>query len=496
MRIVAPVRLTAMAAAAWLAAGGSVAAEGREGPEAERRSDTFAYEVPRATPMPLRAIIEEGIVFGLSFAGYVLKPLDAPEAHRVSLGDKLRLTRSGLVLDADNIPTNYPGHAVAGMYYYTVARGNRLPVPGALAATAASSALWELSEYREPAALNDLIVTTAGGFAFGEAFTQLGAYLERDGSAWSRLLAFAVQPAKTFHDRLDGLRPARGVPFGAHAVELSVIAGARRSGSSGVFLESGIGASARLLRIPEYGAPGRAVRALLDGEATALGAELAWGNGGLADAAVLAESSLAGLYARDFDASGAGQDLLLVAGTAFDYQRRAEPGSFGGPYDYLVLLRVPGVSLRHRWLAGDAAVETTVDAAITFGAVQPYPLLGRPSDIPGVPGVTAVEGYYHGIGVMAAPALAVRAGAFGAGAAARFDRLRPVTARDVDPPSAPRVPMSDGRDELRAWIRWRMPWRGLEAEASLTRRVRWGRAGDLRSEQEESAALLGVGVAL
>ncbi|HTN51321.1 MAG TPA: DUF3943 domain-containing protein [Anaeromyxobacter sp.] len=471
------------------AAPGSPAAPGEPAPAADEATFAYAGEAPPA--MPWRAAIEEAAIFGMVLTFYAIQPLGAPGARPPTLAEKLTFSSRGLDFDADNLPTNYPGHSVAGMWYYLVARGNRLPVAGALAATAASGLAWEMAEFHEPASINDLVNDVAGGFALGEAFTQLAVLLEREGLP---VLAFLAAPPKALHDLADGGRARTGPYPGAARAGISLLSGVRWAGACAAAPTWGMATRIDLLRIAEYGAPGSGWRWLLDGNATALGAELLWDPSQLAEVDVLAAASLVGLYAREVDGDGDGQDLVATLGTAFDYQRRATPSGQPWPNDYLALLRIPGLSLRHRVLDGALRVETTLEAAVEFGAVQPFALLGEPTDLPGVPGVTRLEGYYHGLGWMAAPGLLLRLGPIEAGVSARVDRLSPVTTRDLSPPAPPRLALSDGQEEARAFARWRLPWRGVELSARWLRRSRWGWAGDVERTLVDTELLMGVGV--
>jgi hypothetical protein len=501
-------RARALAAALALAWAGVAPAEDLpevlrppEGGSARPEDPTWVYASGRTEATPWRAAFEEAAIYAASITAYALKPMTAPNASPVALSDKLTLDRRGLVFDADNIPTNYPGHGVAGMWYYLLARGNRLSVASSFALTAAMSAMWELSEFKEPASANDLVTTSFGGFALGEAFTQLGAYLDRQEGAGARVLGFLAQVPKGLHDWADGARPARGAPWGGHRIVLAFQPGIAWPRPGGLAPEWGFAAHVDLLRTEDYGAPGSGLRPLLDGNASALGAEVAFDGQGMSEVDVFAAASFAGVYARDLDEDGDGQDLVATLGTAFDFRRRTDPsGAYGGgdwPWDFLALLRVPGASVRWRLLAGGLRVEWSLEAAVVFGGVTPYGILGLPTaDLPGAPGVLALNGYYHGIGAMAAPRLAVRAGDLTVEGGVRVDALRSVSARDVAPPAEAPLALRDRNVDLDAAAAWRTPWSGVEVGAAWRRRLRSGRAGDAVHERAESRLLLRFGIAL
>jgi hypothetical protein len=490
------------ALAASLAVAWAGAAHPDELPASLRPADdpTWVYAAPGAGATPWRAAVEEALIYGISVGAYALKPMGAPNASPVPITDKLALDRRGFVFDADNLPTNYPGHATAGMWYYLLARGNRLPVAPSFALTAAMSALWELSEFKEPASANDFITTSLGGYALGEAFTQLGAYLDRQEGGAARVFAFLAQVPKGLHDWADGARPERGAPWGGHRIAFAFEAGAAWPRPVAAEPEWGFSAHAQFLRAPDYGAPGRGTRALLDANASALGAEVAFDGQGISEVDVFAAASLVGVYARELDEDGDGQDVVATLGTAFDFRRRTDPsGAYGGgtwPWDFLALMRVPGLSVRWRLLAGGLRVEPILEAAVTFGGVTPFALIGKPSDVPGAPTVLAMNGYYHGLGAMVAPRLAIRAGDVSGEVGVRLDALRSVNSRDVAPPDGPALVLHDRNVDVSAALDWRTPWSGIELGTVWRRRIRSGEAGDVAALRTESRLLLRVGFVL
>jgi len=466
----------------------AIASPSARGELAPLQAPTFPDRVPRS-PRLARALLEEAAIMATVYAVYVAQPLPAPGAKQFSLLDKLRLEPGSFALDADDIPTNYVGHPVAGMYYYQIARGNRLDVPTSAVFAAASGLAWELLEFKEPASVNDAVSTAVGGVALGEAFTQLGACLERRGGTVGRFLALVANQPKWVNDRIDGASSEPGPRRGWDRLAIS-IAGGEVRGSGGTSSQLRFGAGSRIVRVTEYGQAGRSWQALADGEVSALGLELAWGHQGISEVELLAEASLAGAYARDVDEDGRGHDLLATVSAGWDYGRRSESPAGGEPYDYLVLLRLPSVALRHRTLLDEARLEVGIEAAVSFGAVQPFALLGRPPDLPGVPGVVAQQGYYHGLGFMAAPRLAVEAGAVTAAATARLDRLWGLVGGDVTGQSDGKARLEDQRADLDVTAAWRSPWRGLELGVAWQRHARWGRADDLVAQQAESRLLV------
>lgn len=448
---------------------------------------------PPAGPTPWRAVAEEGILLGVSLVGYAVSPPPANGSHPVPLLDKLRLAHGAWGFDADSLPTNYVGHPVAGLFFYQVARGNRLGVGASLGLTLASSVAWELVERSELASVHDVVSTTAGGVALGEALTQLAAWLGQREGVVAQAASALFQIPRAFHDWRDGAPPPAAERWGLADVAAWTSAGWSWPRPAGSEAEARLGARSRLVRAAEVGEPGAGWRTLLDGNVTSLAAELAIGRPGVVEADVIALASLAGLYGRDFDAAGAGGDLLGTVSLGFDYLRRAEPVEGGWANDYLALVRIPGLELVAGFRRGAFRAELGLEGALTLGGVQPLPLLGRPSDLPGAPGVLRLNGYYHGLGALLAPRATLALGPVDLAVSWRFDRLRAIERNDVSPPTdGTHLTLEDERRDLKGSLTWRTPWAGVRLFASAERRDRWGRAGEVTATLQDSTALLGV----
>jgi hypothetical protein len=446
-------------------------------------------------PTPWRAVAEEGIILAVSLVGYAVTRPPANGAHPVPFLDKLTFAHGAWGWDADSLPTNYVGHPVAGLFFYQVARGNRLGVGASLGLTLATAWVWELAEYNELASVHDVVATTAGGVALGEAFTQLAAWLGQREGAVAQVASMVFQVPRAFHDWRDGAPPAAAARWGLADVAAWTSTGASWPRPEGEEAELRFGARARLVRAALVGEPGAGWQTLLDGNVTSLAAELALGMPGLVEVDLTGLASLAGAYGRDFDAAGDGHDLLATVSLGFDYLRRAEPVEGTWANDYLALVRVPGVELVAGLRRGAVRAELGLETAVTLGGVQPLPLLGRPSDLPGAPGVLRLSGYYHGLGAMLAPRASLTLGPVELAVSCRFDRLQAIEGYDVSPPpDGGHLALQDERRDLRGRLSWRTPWAGVRLFASAERRDRWGRAGDVTATLRDSTALLGVGV--
>jgi hypothetical protein len=447
-------------------------------------------------PTPWRAVGEEALVLGVCYAGYrVVKP-PANGSHPVSLRDKLTFAAGAWGFDADRYDTNYVGHPWAGLVFYQVARGNRLGVGASLGLTLASAWAWELAETEELASIHDVISSTAGGFALGEAFGQLADWFRQREGGVARVASVLFQLPRAFHDWRDDAPPAPQVRWRRADVSAWISAGASWPRPRGDAAELRLGGASRLIRTAEVGERGAGWLALPAGDVTSLIGEVAVGRPGVVEADFLALASLAGLHGRDLDAAGDGHDLLATLSLGYDYLRRAEPVDGGWANDGLALLRVPGVELVASLRRGEWRAELGLEAALTLGGVVSLPLLGRSGDLPGAPGPMRIQGYYHGVGGMVGPRASLAAGPVSLRVAWRGDRLRAVERWDVSPPpGGGHLPLEDERRDLKATLEWRIPSWGLRLFGSWERRNRWGRAGAVTAAITDSTAMLGVAVA-
>jgi len=452
--------------------------------------------VPMPGPTPWRAVGEEALVLGVCYLGYRVVQPPANGSHPVSLHDKLTFAPGAWGFDADRFDTNYVGHPGAGLVFYQVARGNRLGVGASLGLTLASAWAWELAETEELAAVHDVISTTAGGVALGEAFGQLADWFRQREGALSRVASVLFQLPRAFHDWRDEAPPGPPVRWGLADVSAWTSAGWSWPRPGGDAAELRFGGRSRLIRAAEVGAPGTGWLALPAGDVTSLAGEVAVGRTGIVEADFLALASLAGLSGRDLDTSGEGHDLLATLSLGFDYLRRAEPVSGGWANDGLALLRIPGVELVTGLRRGALRAELGLEAALTLGGVVSLPLLGLSGDLPGAPGALRIQGYYHGVGAMLAPRASLAVGPLAVTVAWRFDRLQAVERWDVSPPpDGGHLLLEDERGDLKATLGWQTPFRGLRLFASWERRDRWGRAGAAATTLQDSTGLLGVAVA-
>jgi hypothetical protein len=128
----------------------------------------------------LRAATESLELLGIVSAYYWGTRTAAADFHYDASFDTLKKKFSGeaILFDEDPIGTNsIPGHALAGSYYYLIARNHNLSrIESFLWSFALSSIFEFFIEFQEVASINDFVTTPVAGSAIGEVMYQFGRY--------------------------------------------------------------------------------------------------------------------------------------------------------------------------------------------------------------------------------------------------------------------------------------------------------------------------------
>ena len=175
------------------------------------------------------------------------------------------LTTEAIRFDSNAFGVNWT-HVMGGTIYYEIARTNGLTWAESLLVTFGGSLFYEyVSEWREVISINDMIVTTSGGYSLGEPWFQLSSYFHHQKSPVLKILAF-MNPFLVFNKWLDRKNPASKVyrDPGWHDFVLST--GWRRSSGAGRdALDAGfVGFETQIIRTPEYGQAGTLRKTLRD----------------------------------------------------------------------------------------------------------------------------------------------------------------------------------------------------------------------------------------
>ncbi|MBN1208370.1 MAG: DUF3943 domain-containing protein [Myxococcaceae bacterium] len=152
------------------------------------------------------------------------------EWARISVDSWKRNLQVGFVWDADGFGTNQFAHPYHGSLYYNAARESGFGYVGASLFTLLGSLQWELLAETEHPSLNDLINTSLGGIALGEALHRLTSRVlnnrTRGMDRFGReLTGAALSPARGVNRlvsgeawRIDSTRPSEHLPLLLHAI--------------------------------------------------------------------------------------------------------------------------------------------------------------------------------------------------------------------------------------------------------------------------------------
>ncbi len=480
------------------AANPEAAAKPEPAPEPPPPADpwaTFAYVKP-APVYRLRLAIEEVALLGLAMTGYLIHAPEPalPQVPPMSVWDKIRFAPDSWYLDSDELATNFVGHPSAGTFYYMFARANRVSFWEAFLWAVGTSTVWELIEFKEPVAINDMIVTPAAGLAIGEGFTQLSSWFDRGNDALSKAFAWIFDPMKKIHDWMDGSRPLRDPEYrGWHEFRAEVTGGLTWQGGVS-YVAAGVNFSTRLFRAPGYGEAGGVGYGFSDGNVSAIGLSTTFAGGRTLDFLFETETAMVGYYARDIHGEEdlrQGWDAFVGATAAFESGSHVWDLQHDGPKNQIAQVRIPGVDARARLFAGAFELDASLDVAMDFAGVEPLGAPGTGALGPGqaYPTVYPVQGYYFALGLHLAPAVEARYGIVALGASLRSDLYWGLTGPFIPQPAEQVVSLSDSRSILTAWVRVHVPEPSVEVALRGIGWERQGKAGDEERKEQEASLL-------
>jgi len=284
-----------------------------------------------------RAVLETSVFLGYSTIRYWLSYKDFIEdwQYELTWEDQARrfFTTEALRFDSNCFSINWT-HGLAGALYYQMGRANHLTWFESTLLTTAGSLFYEyIGEWREVISVNDMILTSIGGYPLGEAWYQLGAFFHHRRSLFPRVLGF-LNPFVEFNQWLDRRNPASRhyIEPGWHGMEIWT--GWRRFTATGrAGLDSvAAGFDMRLVHIPEYGKPGVFRRTFRDTATSEMSLEMALrrrlasdleARDGLdEDVRLFARVVGWGVYRQAIDELSRGTAVFFGLGSAFTYIRR------------------------------------------------------------------------------------------------------------------------------------------------------------------------------
>lgn len=372
-----------------------------------------------------RALFEIGSVMMYSQVRYWLnyaKFIEDWQFHFSWKDQKRRFfTFEAWSLDSNAFSLNWT-HAFAGVLYYDFARTNHLSWPQSFLFSMSGSLWWEyVAEWREVISLNDNIMTSAGGYAAGEAWFQLGKYFIGRNGFFNRLLSFIDPLMKLNHwlDKEQGKNLSLGPEPGWHSFRFFL--GQRNMpASSGVGLQTDFiaGFHTQIIHLPDYGKPGKTGKMVMDTLASDLDVDFAFLHGRIEEANFSTRVVGLGYFKQDINADFRGYAYYFGLGSAFTLFKKKsvafydsssipvkqgfdlhleEPRKFR---DKLSIVHIAGPSFDVTKFSPASRLRLVLDATLDFGLINSYALnkysIGR--DLTGVKTTLLYYGYYYGLG--------------------------------------------------------------------------------------------------
>jgi len=472
-----------------------------------------------------RALIQLGLLAAYSTYRYWSEYHEWVEdwQYELTCADQYRrfLTLEAIRFDSNAYVVNWT-HVLGGAVYYQFARTNYLTWTESLLASFTSSLLYEyVSEWREVISVNDMFLTTFGGYSFGESWFQLGDFFHHQKSPILRILGF-MNPVNKLNQWLDRKNPASRVypAAGWHAFVLS--AGWRRTSETGrgAFGTATIGVDTQIIRTQEYGRPGEVRKVLRDTSLSELAIEVALrarpeGDEHLKDGfaeEVDLYARVVGLawYRQRIDELGRGHALSLGLGSALTYLRK-RPTLYDSrsvqvqldplpetPTDFRDKMSVVHVAgpvldwtrfgrrLKVR-LVADAYFDFALMNAIAFNAYSgAYPIEGMKTTL-------NYYGYHYAYGASGSARIDLDWGGLwvrGLVSAHAWDSWEGLDRFEADLTN--NVGAVDTRTRLLLKAGWTIPSLSMRAFAALQSIRRWGRIGDVSASSRETRTFVGL----
>ena len=385
-----------------------------------RADDSF--DDVRAYPLPaprngVRVTLEEIGLLGAGFLQYLQTTSNSADWDLDyswgSLGKKL--SGAAIAFDTNRFDTNWVTHPVAGLLYYSAARGNRFSIAESFLASIAASTAWEyLGEFREQVSINDMVVTPFGGMVLGEALFQLGSFFDRGHRTPTReALAWLLGAPAKVHDTLDGIAVSE-TDEGGHDLRAAVGVGATTQ-AAGTSFDAHVALSSRLVAAKGYDRRGRVRRWLTNGNVSSIALSGTISDGEIVDASFAARVSLAAYLDQDLSRRRGGlfgHTTLTTIGVGFTYDFHEWNRAQRDATDRFASLELFTLGVDQSIHLGPAKLRWSLAATASFAS--PTTLvrddwLARHSRS-GVPSVVMDQGYGYSLGTRVSPTLELQLG--------------------------------------------------------------------------------------
>lgn len=335
--------------------------------------------------------------------------------HEVSLGTlEKKFTGEAIRFDDNPINTNsFPGHPMAGAYYYLIARNQHLSRLESFLVSAAASSLFEfVIELPEVASITDLVITPVAGAAIGEAMYAFGRYFRcapRQQTLLYKVMAFMMDPVyvvdrwiwREGQNQVAKAAMCRDMPMDNAFSLLTGMSTAYHDKTDRATLGFLVGFHGKLYQLPHYRHASDFSGFVTDTSLTEIGLEIMATGHGLDSLRFLAKTVWGAYYhhrlGRDPDGQRTGWSFLVGLASGFEHMQY-DTDEF---VDWIGALHVLGPSIELMVVQQDNYIRFGVEVFGDFAMVRAFAFDKYKQDhaVGGIKTVLQQENYYYAVGV-------------------------------------------------------------------------------------------------
>jgi hypothetical protein len=373
----------------------------------------------------LRATIETLTLLGLVSAHYwatLIYEEDFDYDFSLETAGK-KLNGEALRFDDNDLENNsFPGHPLAGAYYYLIARNYNLSRAESFLWSFTSSYLHEaFIEFPEVLSINDMIATPFAGTTIGEAMYQLGKYLrctKNRNTIVNKMMSAVVDPIHLWHsiiwkdvDYISSVEEA--CDYTTFQSDFSLF-----SGMSTVLYESTdqvktgliLGAHGKVYLLPHYGQESDINRFFTDTALVELALEINLTDEGIDNVTFYAKTLWAAYHrqkiSKDHQGNVRGYSFFAGPASAFEHIQY-ETGDFE---DAIGAVHLLGPAMELAFFQNNSYIRIGVDIFGDFAMVRSFalPEYAENHALDGIKSVLQKRKYYYAFGVTVNPKIEIR----------------------------------------------------------------------------------------
>jgi Domain of unknown function (DUF3943) len=373
----------------------------------------------------LRATIETTALLGLvSLYYWGTKSFAADFDYDVSFETlKKKFSGKAILFDDNTLEENsFPGHPLAGAYYYLIPRNNGLSRTESFLWTFAISAIYEFFiELPEVASINDFVATPVAGFTIGESMYQFGRYFrcsENKDDLLYKAMAAIIDPIALinsffWNDTHYTYSDSEICHYTSIQKDFNLFYGMRvnyQENTANSTLGFIFGFQGKLYFIPQYGKEGNIEKFFKEPILNEMKIEVGVTDKGLDNIYFLAKTVWAAYYRQNIagDSAGKGTGYSFFAGLASAFEHiQYETGEFE---DWIGAVHVFGPSMELAFFHKAGYVRLGLDVFGDFAMVKSYAFekYKKNHRIDNIKSVLMEEDYYYAYGPYVNPRIEAR----------------------------------------------------------------------------------------